>query len=293
MADAAHIATDKKLEEMEKHLTEIYEKAAEDVERKSKSFFKRFEKKDEEKKKLVESGALPESEYLKWRKDNLMKSKKWKELKESISADLLHVHETAQAYINGKLAEIYALNYNSVGDYIESKIKGYSFSLIDAHTVKNLSTSKKSLLPTRKVAKGKAVAWDAQHINAEVLQGILQGKSIPKIAQSLRKVAEMDKKASIRTARTCITSAENKGRIDAMKEAEKSGIVIKKVWISTNDDRTRESHADLGGTTADIDEAFDGEYGDIMFPGDPSADPCEVYNCRCTLGTKIEGFKKR
>lgn len=30
-----------------------------------------------------------------------------------------------------------------------------------------------------------------------------------------------------------------------------------------------------------------------MYPGDPDADPANVYNCRCTLGSEIIGFKKK
>jgi len=32
-----------------------------------------------------------------------------------------------------------------------------------------------------------------------------------------------------------------------------------------------------------VDKPFQSELGPIMFPGDPSADPGNVYNCRCTL----------
>ena len=41
----------------------------------------------------------------------------------------------------------------------------------------------------------------------------------------------------------------------------------------------------------DIDEPFQNDFGDIMFPGDPTADGANVYNCRCTLGYRVVGFK--
>jgi len=59
------------------------------------------------------------------------------------------------------------------------------------------------------------------------------------------------------------------------------------------DNRTRQAHALLNGQLADPDEPFHSELGDIMYPGDPDADPANVYNCRCTLGSEIIGFKKK
>ena len=44
--------------------------------------------------------------------------------------------------------------------------------------------------------------------------------------------------------------------------------------------------------TVPIDKPFENSIGKIMFPGDPSADGANVYNCRCTLVSKVKGFKK-
>lgn len=54
---------------------------------------------------------------------------------------------------------------------------------------------------------------------------------------------------------------------------------MKKVWVSAQDDRVRDTHADLDGVTIGIDEKFD---NDLMYPRDPSGDASEVINCRCT-----------
>jgi SPP1 gp7 family putative phage head morphogenesis protein len=129
-------------------------------------------------------------------------------------------------------------------------------------------------------------------INAETLQGILQGESMDKIAKRLRNVQEMNKTQAIRSARTIVTGAENKGRQDSYERAEKDGIQIMREWIATNDNRTRHWHSELDGTLVGVDEHFENAYGKIMFPGDPAAHPANTYNCRCTLVAKVNGFKK-
>jgi hypothetical protein len=99
----------------------------------------------------------------------------------------------------------------------------------------------------------------------------------------------MNKTQAIRSARTIVTGAENKGRQDSYARAEADGIILQKQWLATNDGRTRHSHAALDGAIVDQDKKFD---NGLMYPGDPSGRPEEVYNCRCTLVAKVNGFKK-
>jgi SPP1 gp7 family putative phage head morphogenesis protein len=126
-------------------------------------------------------------------------------------------------------------------------------------------------------------------INAETLQGILQGESMDKIAKRLRNVQEMNKTQAIRSARTLVTGAENKGRLDSHKRAEEDGIILEEKWVATKDGRTRHSHAMLNGETKKTNETFS---NGLEYPGDPSGRPEEVYNCRCTMTAKVLGFKK-
>jgi hypothetical protein len=132
-------------------------------------------------------------------------------------------------------------------------------------------------------------------INSQVLQGIIQGESIPKIAKRIRNVQEMNKDAAIRSARTIVTGAENKGRMDSYKRAQDDGIILQKEWLSSNQPgRTRDWHlpGDFESTVVDIDKPFVNSMGEIMFPGDPSADGANVYNCRCSMASVVKGFKK-
>ena len=300
MSDLAHAKTDQKLEEMEKRLSAIYSRAEKEIGERWKEYLvesqaeidelqKAYElaKKGGDAKEIRKAGiALSRA-----KKDRTLMDSRFKALTETTAAQLANVNKTALAYINGELPEVYSVNYNALKQSVDG-VGGYSFTLVDADTVKNLATTDNSLLPYKQLDEKADVRWNVKKMNAEVLQGILQGEPMDKIASRLSKVTDMNETAAIRNARTMVTGAENKGRQDSYKRAEKDGIVMKREWIATNDSRTRHWHAELDGVEVDIDEPWENEYGEIMFPGDPSADPANTYNCRCSMRSIVKGFKK-
>lgn len=293
MRDPAHALADKELEDIEKRIEEIYRRANAEVEKKAAAYFKRFDALDKQKRALVESGKMTEEAYRKWKQGKIMTGKHWTALKEQTAEAMNKANVTAMDYVNGRVPSVYAVNRNSVAQALNKQVKGISFEMVDAHTVKNLATKDKTLLPYKVVNGAKDVRWNTQKVNSEILQGILQGDSIPNLSKRLRHVTEMNRASSVRNARTAITSAENKGRIDMLHDAEDKGVQTKKIWIATSDNRTREAHEELDGQEAWVDEPFENEFGKIMFPGDPDAAPANVYNCRCTLGYHVVGFWNR
>lgn len=275
--DAARRATDKELARIEKRLTEIYGRASKEIGEKADKYFQRFAELDKKKRALVESGDITEADYKKWRQGKIMTGEHWKEMQRQTAQRLTQADGEAQAYINGRMPSVYSLNYNSVAEGLESAVKGYSFELVDAATVRNLATSDKTLLPYKTIDGKKAERWHTQRVNAEVMQGILQGESVPQIARRMKTNVGMTAKGSaVRNARTSVTSAENKGRMDMLHNAEGMGIVTQKEWVAAIDSHTRESHAEINGETVDMDEEFS---NGLMYPGDPDGEPAEVYNC--------------
>ena len=288
MADKVHRLTDEKLEEMEKRLSAIYSRAEKEIQKTADEYFSKFAAQDEAKRKLLEQGKITEDEYKKWRKGKVMYGKRFTEMKEQCAKQLLNVNQTALAYVNGELPEVYAINYNALAEAVDG-VGGYSFTLVDADTVRNLAVTDTSLLPYKELDPAKDIPWNMKKINAETLQGILQGESMDKIAKRLRNVQEMNKTQAIRSSRTLVTGAENKGRLDSHKRAEEDGIILEEKWVATKDGRTRHSHAMLNGETKKTNETFS---NGLEYPGDPSGRPEEVYNCRCTMTAKVLGFKK-
>ena len=297
MADIAHTKTDQKLEEMEKRLSAIYSRAEKEIGERWKEYLaesqveidelqKAYElaKKGGDAKEIKKAGiALSRA-----KKDRTLMDSRFKALTETTAAQLANVNKTAIAYINGELPEVYSINYNALEPSVDG-VGGYSFALIDADTVKNLATTDKSLLPYKQLDEKADIRWNVKKLNAEVLQGILQGEPMDKIAGRLSKVADMNETAAIRNARTMVTGAENKGRQDSYARATSDGIILQKEWIATNDSRTRHSHAALDGAIVDQDKKFD---NGLMFPGDPNGRPEETWNCRCTVAAKVNGFNK-
>ena len=163
----------------------------------------------------------------------------------------------------------------------------YDFEEIDISTISGLIRKRRNLLPYKKVGETKFVRWNSKKITAEVINGIFSGAPIPDIAESFRRVMRMSKASSIRNARTSMTSAQNSGRLESYKAAEKKGIEMMKVWIATFDYRTRESHIEMNGELAPINESFS---NGLMYPGDPNGEPEEVYNCRCSMKVALKGI---
>ena len=291
MADKAHRLTDEKLEEMEKRLSAIYSRAEKEIQKTADEYFSKFAKQDEAKRKLLEQGKITEDEYKKWRKGKVMYGKRFTEMKEQCAKQLLNVNQTALAYVNGELPEVYAINYNALASSVDGG-GGYSFTLVDADTVRNLAVTDTSLLPYKEIDPARDIPWNMKKINAETLQGILQGESMDKIARRIMKVQMMNLSQAIMAARTIVTGAENKGRQDSYARAAADGIILDKEWIATNDSRTRHWHAELDGQTVPQNRTFSNSVGLIMFPGDPGAHPSNVYNCRCTMAAVVKGFKK-
>lgn len=87
------------------------------------------------------------------------------------------------------------------------------------------------------------------------------------------------KTRSDRIARTESTSANNNAALQALQDEDWAS----KEWIATLDSRTRPSHAALHGQRVEIGAPFVVDGYEMQHPGDPSAPPGAVVNCRCAL----------
>lgn len=282
--DAGYLETEELLEKLEDEIKQLYSKAATDMQQKALDYMSSLTESSEKMLEKVKKGEISKKEYQRWLESHLYTAEYYQQMYEVLSIDLVNANSLAAMAINGYMPDVYAINMNYMTFSIEKSIRiNTAFTLYSRETVLRILRDMPDLLPIAKSDDEKVSRWSKQHINAAILQGIVQGESIPEIAARLRDVSDMDLKASIRNARTMVTSAQNGGRLDSMKRVERMGAKMKKMWIATLDGRTRHAHRLLDGQKRPLDEPFDSEFGKIRFPGDSQAHPANVYNCRCSL----------
>lgn len=288
-ADRAHRLTDRELKNLEEKIAKAYKQAYDGIAEKTDKYFIQFAKLDKEMAQKVKDKKITVSQYREWRKNKMLIGQRWNNMLEVIGKDMLNTEKIAMSYVNDTKLDVYAINANFATYQIEHDSRiDTSFTLYNKDTVKMLIKENPRLLPNYKPNEEKLLLWNKQHINSAITQAILQGKAIPDVAKSLEKVTDMDKRAAVRNARTAVTCAQNKARFDSYERAEELGIKMKKVWLATLDDRTRESHVDLDGEEVDINEKFS---NGLMFPADPDGEPAMIYNCRCRMITQIDKYR--
>lgn len=108
-----------------------------------------------------------------------------------------------------------------------------------------------------------------------------QGLSIPNSAELLSSRLSLFSIArSTMIARTEMIGAANSASLGA---AQATGAASHKTWMATQDERTRDTHAEADGQTVMVDDPFVVGGAELMYPGDEEGPPEEVVNCRCTL----------
>lgn len=303
MSDPAHVATDDILAKIEKEVAKEYRKAHKEVSAKMDDYLARFVTKDEKWREWVANGTKTQAQYDQWKKGQVMMGQRWADLKDSLAQDYGNARKISQSIANGYRPEVYAINHNYATFDIEKKSQlDTSYTLYSRETVERMYRDNPRLYHkpgqtiSQEIREGRLAQWDKRRIQSVVTQGILQGESIPNLTKRLEKVTDGDHKAAIRNIRTMMTGVQNAGRIDAQNRAKDMGIPVMKQWMATLDKRTRHWHRDLDGKTAETDEPFihnipNVRDAEIMFPGDPSAYPVDIYNCRCTLISAIKGHE--
>lgn len=296
--DKGQQETEKLLKKIEKRLNEEYAKAEEEISEKLTDYFRRFEIKDKKWQEWVKRGSKTEAEYKAWRESQLAVGQRWKDMKDQIAHDLQNTNQIARQIVNQNMPEVYAINNNFATYQVEHDAGvDTSFTLCNHEAVERLLRDDPDFIPpmgkktAQRIAEGKELAWEKQQIQSVMIQGLLQGDSIPELADRIsRTTGEKNRKSAIRNARTLTTGVQNAGRRDAYKRAQEKGVDLEQMWLATMDNRTRHSHRWIDREVRPLGEAFS---NGCEYPGDPKGDPAEIYNCRCSLRGVVHGLEPR
>lgn len=126
-------------------------------------------------------------------------------------------------------------------------------------------------------------------IFAELTEGVNAGESVDQLAVRVERILTFSGSerwpARARTiAQTETTRAYGAGTVAAgMEQARVTGRVLQKRWDTEADERVRGSHKQVDGEIVAIWAPWYVNGVPMLFPGDPSAPPELVINCRCDV----------
>ena len=283
--DPGERATEAEYLLISRRLRGIYGEAQMDLRMKLASFEHAHKARVEKYRAEVAAGKITEADFQAWMKGQLFQEQAWKQKQQQLAYSMAHVDEQALAMVNDGKTRVFGENANYIAWQTERKAgMNLGFGLYDRGTVNRLVREQPRLLPMPKIDEGKDVKYYNRAITNAITQGILQGESLDEIIMRISTdLGEKGLNGMRRNARTAYTGAQNAGRMEGLRKAQELGVEVKKQWMATLDDSTRDAHQELDGQTAEVDEPFQSSLGPIMYPGDPDADPANVYNCRCTL----------
>lgn len=127
-----------------------------------------------------------------------------------------------------------------------------------------------------------------------ISDGIAQGKGIDEIVKDILS-DETTGYSLMRARRIARTEVMRASNYSSMLAASKHDFEVDKIWISSQDIRTRRiprnsyDHLNMNGKKVNYNEQFIslGKKGDVVladYPGDPTTPAGFTINCRCTIG---------
>lgn len=264
---------------LEKKINREYRKAYKEMLAKLKAVTKDFQKQDKKNKK-----SMTDEEYKAWRAKVVRRAKWLVDMINSYTERLTEADLKVAESVRKALPEVYAEGRDYGTYQVEKAGKiDTNYTLTDPDAVES-GVMGNYIKPRLDLPKDER--WNRQKITSAITQGILQGEDMRKVAKRLREVTDMDRKASIRNARTWTGSAQEQGKDNAYHRARDMGCDVENIWISTIDMKTRHSHRKLDGERKSVDAKFS---NGLRYPLDMQGAPSEVYNCRCRMGLVVKG----
>lgn len=285
----------RQLNRLRRRILRVYDTARKEMQDQLAEFLNHFEQMDEHKRELLTAGKITETDYQTWQRNQVFQSELMQQKLDNITQTCTTAQETAYKLARDEQYDIFAFGANHTFYELE-KTAGASFNLTlySTESVKRLLLENPKLVPNKRIKSESNKTYDARLFNRYVMQGIILGKSVHDIAQqAVNGMADTEIHWAMNNAITALTGAQNAGALQQMRHAKEIGIEVQKRWNSTLDYRTRETHRLLDQETADLDEPFEVDDYEIMYPGDPNAAPEMVYHCRCKLTSFLPKYPRR
>jgi SPP1 gp7 family putative phage head morphogenesis protein len=194
-----------------------------------------------------------------------------------------HVFIAHRTRVKGVIQDAYRRTIPVFAGMALKQVKSRRIERKDAQTLYESLTadwiSRESLRKSTMIAD-----TDRDDVLDALNSGMAEGLGVEEIARNIRKVSELTPFRAATVARTETHAAATYGSVESVRQAERDlGVKMNKEWLATRDNRTRPDHLAADGQQVGMDEKFIVGGESMDRPGDPSASPENVINCRCAI----------
>lgn len=201
-----------------------------------------------------------------------------------------------QSQISGIMSDLHGKEFNTISEYlVKSYENGYIGSMYDIHgqgipiivpidqkNVVRAITHDTKLSSDLYTSLGKDINKLSRQISAEISRGFSTAMTYTDITRNISDKAKIPQNRAMTIARTEAHRIQSESSLDAQRAAVKAGADVKKQWDAFLDGLTREAHQRLDGQIRDIEEPFEVDGHEAMFPGGFGVAELDI-NCRCAL----------
>lgn len=266
-----------------RQISKDYNDALKDALKKTRDFFKRA--RDVETGKVKPPSSLKTDAQIEgWKKGYMTRALKQQDVVGQITDRMKEAGVKTRQRLQQSMRTIYDKSRKMTFEQLNKdgrKLSDMTKRKIDALLYGPNSNRPFSKIAFDRLGSGKNVR---ERLRRELAEGIRKGEGQDKLLKRVMKVTGAEEKDAKRILRTESTQIESLAQMDAMEEMyELTGAKPWKRWVCTFNN-SRDTHMELHGQEVPYDEPFQSSSGALlMFPGDNSAPPEEVINCRCYM----------
>lgn len=211
----------------------------------------------------------------------------------------IQYQKALRGQIEGILEKLHGDQYSTIQEYLKScytdSFVGTMYSIhgqgIPVMIPIDQNAAVKAIQVDSKISNGlyTSLGVDTRNlkkaIREEVTRGISTGMMYGDIARNIENVTKAPLSRANTIVRTEGHRIQQQSAADAREAAKSRGADVVKHWDATLDGATRPKHRKLDGQIREVDEPFEADGKEAMYPGD-FGDPAEDCNCRCVALTR-------
>lgn len=236
--------------------------------------------------KYAKIGVLSYSDMTKYNRMNALQL--------FLADEIKSLWKTNTSEIKTLVGDLYEKSYFEYGGQIaEQAGMSLNFGVVNRDTIASLinepSVAGTSLIDIIEKSKYNTLLG----IRQVITQGFIIGDSYQDMAKKVTEQFDKSFNNALRDVRTEGTRAAGEGQSAAYDRAEKLGVELDRIWVATDDNRTRPSHSALDGQVADeegmftIPDGYENSGEQTDYPGN-FAVASENYNCRCRIRAEVK-----